>query len=121
MDHPLGSPRPRCPNLVYSSTACRLHPLNYGFLPGTVISDGPPIDAYIFGLDVAVAEASSTAIAVAVRRDDVEDKLVVAVPGTKWSRQAVLESVRFRERFFQTSILFLDELSPTTVPARVVR
>lgn len=86
MDHPLGSPHPQYPDLVYLSATCRLHPLNYGFLPGTVSSDGQPIDAYIFGLDVAGAEASGTVIAVAVRRDDVEDKLVVAVPGTKWSR-----------------------------------
>lgn len=94
VDRPLGSVHPRHPDLVY--------PVNYGELPGTVSGDGHPIDAYLLGWNEAVREAWGTVVAVIVRHDDGEDKLVVARDGTHWTDEQIVNAIRFQERYFQT-------------------
>ncbi|WP_245593291.1 hypothetical protein [Deinococcus frigens] len=66
MDRPLGSAHPRHSDLVY--------PVNCGELP--VSGDGHPIDAYPLGWGEPVKEARGIDIAVIVRHDGREDKLV---------------------------------------------
>lgn len=97
VDRPLGSGHPRHPGLTY--------PVNYGELPGTISGDGHPIDAYLLGWDVPLSRAEGTVIAVLVRADDTEDKLVVARDGSHWTAQAVQQAVHFQERYFQTSVV----------------
>ena len=74
VDRPLGSVHPRHPDIVY--------PVNYGYIPTAVPGDGMPIDVYLLGNDVAVREADVPVIAVIVREDDNDDKLVARVDGT---------------------------------------
>ncbi len=81
-----------------------VYPDNYGELPGTVSGDGKPIDAYLLGWDEPLTEAEGEVIAVLVRADDLEDKLVVARDGTAWTDEAILEAVQFQEQFFQTTL-----------------
>jgi len=100
IDHPLGSRHPRRPDLVY--------PINYGFVPGTVSGDGMPLDAYLLGVDEAVAQAEGVVIAVIVRSDDVEDKLVVTPAGELYTAAQMMEWVRFQERFFDSSIVVAE-------------
>ena len=69
VDRPLGSKHPDW-NIWY--------PVNYGCVPGTVSGDGDPIDAYLLGVFEPVKEASGIVIAVVLRADDDEAKLVVA-------------------------------------------
>ena len=97
VDRPLGSPHPRHPDIIY--------PVNYGELPGTVSGDGHPIDAYLLGWHEPVREAQGTVIAVLVRADDTEDKLVVARDGTHWIAEEIFAAVQFQEQFFQTTLL----------------
>jgi len=100
IDRPLGSRHPRRPDLVY--------PINYGFVPGTVSGDGMPLDAYLLGVDEAVAQAEGVVIAVIVRSDDVEDKLVVTPAGELYTAAQMMEWVRFQERFFDSSIVVAE-------------
>lgn len=96
VDRPLGSAHPRYPDLVY--------PVNAGELPGTVSGDGLPIDAYLLGWDAPLTGAGGTVVAVLVRADDTEDKLVVVRDGTVWTDGAILAATRFQERFFRTTL-----------------
>lgn len=97
IDRPLGSVHPHHPDIYYA--------VNYGFLPGTISGDGAPIDAYVLGVDAPVERYQGTVIAVVAREDDVEDKLVVAPPGTSFSQEEIAEAVAFQEQFFTSTII----------------
>ena len=96
VDRPLGSRHPRYPDLIYR--------LNYSYLPRTLGGDGQPIDAYVLGVGAPVAEARGVVVAVVVREDDVEDKLVVGVGGRRYGADEIRTLVAFQERFFRTRI-----------------
>jgi inorganic pyrophosphatase len=102
IDRPLGTYHPR-------HTALR-YPINYGYLPGTISGDGAPIDAYVLGVEVPVATFEGVVIAVVMRADDVEDKLVVAPPGTSFSRQEIAAAVAFQERFFTSRVVIAGDI-----------
>ena len=104
VDRPLGSPHPRHPELIY--------PVNYGELPGTLSGDGHPIDAYLLGWNEAVNEATGVVVAVLVRADDTEDKLVVARDGTRWTAEQIMAQVQFQEQHFNTTLHFRQTLHP---------
>lgn len=97
VDRPLGSAHPEHPALVY--------PINYGFVAGTVAGDGEPLDAYVLGVDAPVDTVTGTVVAVIERGNDVEDKLVVAVPGSgPWAAAAITEAVHFQEQWFDSHV-----------------
>jgi inorganic pyrophosphatase len=79
--------------------------VNYGYIPGTVSGDGAPIDAYLLGVFEPVEEAEGVVIAVVARRDDVEDKLVVAPAGRTFTAEQVTALVEFQERFFDSEVI----------------
>ena len=95
IDRPMGSTHPRHSDIVY--------PLNYGYIPGTMAPDGHPIDAYVLGADYPLRRCSASVIAIVRRRDDVEDKLIVALSG-EWSKASIVESTAFQEQWFDTWI-----------------
>lgn len=97
VDRPLGSLHPSGHPIRYEA--------NYGFISGTLSGDGEPVDAYLLGLDQPVAEASGVVIAVIVRRDDIEDKLVVASQGRSFTPEQISALVAFQERFFDTELI----------------
>lgn len=97
IDRPLGSTHPRYPDSVY--------PLNYGCIAGTRAGDGDPVDAYVLGVDVPVDAFTGEVIAIVIRRDDVEDKLVVTPPGSRFAIDEIREAVRFQEQFFDSDIV----------------
>lgn len=85
-------------------TPSTTYPINDGELPGTVSGDGHPIDACLLGWTGAVQGAWGMVTAVIVRHDDIEDKLVVARDGTRWTDEEVMAAVAFQERRFCTSL-----------------
>ncbi len=97
IDRPLGSTHPRHPDIIY--------PVNYGYIPNTRAGDLDPIDAYVLGVDVPVSSFLGEVIAIVARRDDVEDKLVVAPPGSSLTINEIREEVRFQERYFDSEIV----------------
>lgn len=78
------------------------YPFDYGYLPGTLGGDGEPIDVYV--LDSAGrSEVEAHIVAVIVRHDDDENKLVAVVDEDP-STDEIEEAVRFQEQWFETSI-----------------
>src|SRR5579875_950888 len=97
IDRPLGSRHPRRPGILY--------PVNYGYVPDTVSGDGHPIDVYLLGVDAPVERASGVVVAVVLRADDVEDKLVVTPDGHIYEPSEIAEQVRFQEQYFDSRVL----------------
>ena len=100
IDRPLGSTHPREPDIHY--------PINYGFVPGTVSGDGSEIDAYVLGVEKPIEVFSGMVIAIIVRDDDLEDKLVVAPDGTMVTREEIAAAVYFQEQFFISRVVMQE-------------
>lgn len=81
-----------------------LYPVNYGFVPGVLSSDGEELDAYVLGVFEPVAEFTGRCVAVIHRTDDDNDKLVVAPEGLTFSDEQVRELTEFREQWFSSVI-----------------
>lgn len=84
-----------------------IYPVNYGYLPGILAGDGEEQDAYILGVSVPLTEFDGVAIGAAVRRDDLEDKLIVVPTGTVFSKEEIGNILHFQEQFFDTEIILL--------------
>ncbi|ERJ12755.1 inorganic diphosphatase [Haloplasma contractile] len=97
MDRPLGSTHPRYNELYY--------PINYGYIPNTLAEDHREIDAYIVGEFVPLSVYQGIVIAVIVRKNDVENKLVVAKKGNIYSKEQIEALVEFSERFYDHYVI----------------
>ena len=91
-----GSVHPAYPNLVYE--------VNYGFIPGTLTDDGEPLDAYVLE-DVSSEFFNGFVIAVVLRNDDVENKLVVSDKMGKYTSDEIKEMINFVEKYFKSDII----------------
>ena len=58
-----------------------VYPINYGYIPGVIAGDGEAQDAYILGVTEPVSAFDGRVVAVIRRKNDCEDKLVVAPEG----------------------------------------
>lgn len=96
VDRPLGSCHPKHKDLYYS--------VNYGYIEGIMAPDGEEQDAYILGIEEPVAEFTGKVIAIIHRFDDVEEKWVVAPEHVSFSKEDIMEQVRFQEQYFKTEI-----------------
>ena len=96
------------------------YPVNYGSIPGLIAGDGEEQDAYILGVDAPIAEFDGQVIAAICRKDDCEDKLVVAPVGTALHQGQIAEAVYFQERYFDTKIVSCFEKSCGVLPYRIV-
>lgn len=97
VDRPLGSRHPEGHPIWY--------PVNYGYIPGTVSGDGEPVDAYVLGVFEPVSTVSGVVAGLILRRDDVEDKVVVAPAGRRFTAGEIRVLVEFQERFFAVEIV----------------
>ena len=96
IDRPMGSLHPDHSDL--------LHPLNYGFVPGTIAPDGEEIDAYLLGVFQPVDRFKGRCIAV-ICREDGDDKLIVVPEGKSYSDEQIHALTEFQERFFDSRIV----------------
>jgi len=99
IDRPLGSKHPKY-DFIY--------PLNYGYIQGMIAGDGEEQDAYVIGEFEAINQFEGYVIAVILREDDVEDKLVVCKDLRKYTKEQIEALVEFQERFFQSSVIIGD-------------
>ncbi len=97
IDRPLGSYHPVHKKLYY--------PVNYGYVKGILAPDGEEQDAYIIGVDVPVKVYTGKVVAVIHRKDDIEDKWVVCPMDRTFTREEIMEQVKFQEQYFETEIV----------------
>ena len=97
VDRPLGTFHPKHPDIFY--------PVNYGYIEGIFAGDGEEQDAYILGVEAPVEKFTGRIIAIIHRRDDVEDKWVVAPEGMVFSAEEIEKQVQFQEQYFNIEIM----------------
>lgn len=97
VDRPLGTYHPNHKDIFYT--------VNYGYIPQLFALDGEEQDAYILGVNEPVEEFLGEVIAIIHRKNDVEDKLVVAPKGVTFTEKEIMSLVSFQERFFDTEII----------------
>lgn len=102
VDRPIGSYHPEFSDLCY--------PVNYGFVQGVYAADGEEQDAYILGVDEPIDEFCGRVIGIVHRKNDVEDKWIVANPLQKFSKSEILQQIDFQERFFDIELILDDAL-----------
>lgn len=97
IDRPLGSFHPEYKDMYY--------PINYGYIEGIISPDGEEQDAYILGVDEPVKEFTGRIIAIIRRSDDVEEKWVIAPDGVTFTKDEIINAVRFQEQYFQSEVV----------------
>jgi len=94
IDRPKGSQHPRL-GFTYET--------NYGFVPGTLAGDGHEIDAWVLNQQLPLSEFKGKCVAVIVRKDDDENKLIVA--DSKISRDQIISETKFVEGYYDIDII----------------
>lgn len=97
VDRPLGSYHPKHKDLYY--------PINYGYIEGIMAPDGEEQDAYILGVQEPVEYFTGRIIAIIYRYDDVEEKWVVAPENMTFSKEEIMELVKFQEQYFDSEVM----------------
>ena len=96
MDRPLGSKHPKH-NFEYEA--------NYGFIDGVKAPDGEDLDAYYLGVSEAIETGQGVCIAIAHRRDNDDDKLIVVPEDVNMSDEEIMSAIHFQEQWFDTEII----------------
>jgi 8-oxo-dGTP pyrophosphatase MutT (NUDIX family) len=105
IDRPLGH--------IHKGTA---YPINYGYIPGVLAGDGEEQDAYILGVNEPLSSFDGWVVGAVCRKNDVEDKLVVAPKGMTFHQGQIAEAVHFQEQFFDTYVISLLRKSCGVLP-----
>jgi len=98
IDRPLGSRHPKL-GFVYE--------VNYGFVPDTTAGDGHEIDAWVLGVDEPLEQITGRCIAVVIRHDDNENKLVIN--SERLTEVEILAKIDFVEKYYQTTVILCSE------------
>ena len=101
IDRPVGSVHPKHDDIIY--------PINYGFIPNVLGGDGEELDVYLLGVDIPVSEFNGKIIGIVHRRNDIEDKLVMAPEGMSFTAEEIADAVRFQEQYYDSEIEILKE------------
>jgi len=80
------------------------YPVNYGYVPGTMGTDGEETDAYLLGVFKPVTEYTGTCIAVIHRTNDDDDKLIVVPENVTYSDEQINALTEFQEKYFERVI-----------------
>lgn len=84
------------------------YPINYGYIPGVLGGDGEELDVYLLGVNTPVDSFTCEIIGIAHREDDVEDKLIAAPEGVRFSKEEIEKAIRFQEQYYNTYIEVLS-------------
>ena len=96
IDRKIGTFHPRHKNIFY--------PVNYGYVEGILGGDGEEQDAYVLGVQEPLDSFTGKVIAVIHRKNDVEEKWVVAPEGTDFTEEEIRRQVYFQEQYFDFDI-----------------
>ncbi len=100
VDRPFGTYHPQHKELYY--------PINYGYIEGIIAPDGEEQDAYILGVDKPVSEFEGVVIAIVHRKNDIEEKWVVAPEGSVFSKEDIKTAIDFQEQYFDSEIIMTE-------------
>ena len=100
VDRPLGSYHPKHKDIYY--------PINYGYIKGIIAPDGEEQDAYILGVNEPVKEFVGKIIAIIHRKDDIEEKWIVAPEGITFTKEEIMQQVHFQEQYFKSEVRMQD-------------
>ena len=81
-----------------------VYKINYGYIPGVLGGDGEELDVYLAHVDVPVDEYTGRIVGIVHRRNDCEDKLVMAPIGIDMSADEIMDTVRFQEQYYDVYI-----------------
>jgi inorganic pyrophosphatase len=96
IDRPIGSKHPKH-DFLYE--------VNYGFIDGVKAPDGEDLDAYYLGVNEPIERSKGVCIAIAHRRDNDDDKLIVVPQGVIMTDEQIASAIYFQEQWFDTEIL----------------
>lgn len=85
------------------------YPINYGYLPETILGDGEESDVYVIGEFEPLEVFEGYVIVIIYREDDVEEKLVVCRDRNRYTKEQVEALVEFQERFFKSHVVMEEE------------
>ena len=80
------------------------YPVNYGYIPGVLGGDGEELDVYLLGVSEPLEKCVCRIIGAALRRNDVEDKLVAAPEGVNFTAEEIRAQVDFQEKWYDSEI-----------------
>lgn len=80
------------------------YPINYGFIPGVLGGDGEELDVYLLGVSEPVTDYECRIIAIVHRHNDIEDKLVGAPVGAKFTKSEIEQAISFQEKYYNTEV-----------------
>lgn len=95
-----------------------IYPVNYGYIPGVIAGDGEEQDVYILGIAEPISEFDGRIIGAVRRKNDLEDKLVAALPGAEYHQGQIMEAVYFQEQYFDSTVDALLRRSCGVIPYR---
>ncbi len=96
VDRLLGSYHPKFKEMYY--------PINYGYIKGIFSADNEEQDAYILGVDIPISSFKGIVIAIINRKNDVEEKWVVAPKDMIFTIDDIREATHFTEQYFDIEI-----------------
>ena len=96
IDRKIGSRHPKW-NFIY--------PLNYGYVPNTLNTDGEEIDCYVLGVFELIDRFNGKCIAIIHRLNDDDDKLIIVPNEKKYSNDAIIALTEFQEQYFNIEIV----------------
>lgn len=96
IDRPLGSVHPKHKHIKYY--------VNYGYVNGYKALDNEEQDIYLLGVDKAVHRYDAVVIAIIHRKDDIEDKWILAPKGISFTDDEILRNVMFQEKYFDIEL-----------------
>ena len=97
IDRPIGSRYKGYPNSIYL--------LNYGYVPNTISGDGEELDCYVLGVYEQIKEYKGICIAVIHRKNDDDDKLIIAPHGKLFTNNEIRALTHFQEQYFESEII----------------
>ena len=100
IDRPLGSYHPEYKEICY--------PVNYGYIEGITAPDGEEQDAYILGVHKPLSEYTGRVIAIIRRKDDIEEKWIVAPESSSYSKEQIINETAFMEQYFDSEIIMFE-------------
>lgn len=80
------------------------YPINYGYIPNVLGGDDEELDVYLLGVSEPVEEYECEIIAIAHRHNDVEDKLIGAPVGMRFTKEEIENAISFQEQYYNTEV-----------------